>query len=586
MRKVGLRGIFSAQQVGFVTGIGIFALYLRSFFKRIMAEANKYELITMACRSRLLFRTEAEYREALGVSLETVANNRASARSMDMYFGMLAKAAEETADFPLEDFVKAYAEASELYLGLDWGDRTQMASRKRLCRMLFRLYATGGKSLSADEILKFKIKDDDERLLRVFFPDGPDQEPAVDVKLVTLFAFGVARPYVPGSRVRDISDKDTTESLQRLRGLIEVLKADMPRLGSTEKPLALDEWLGLIDDSLADPDELAERTPLWMSTALADISRACLSLVEAERLRAHGEQFGSLHLYGIWVDDADQGKGRFWVFPDNCMMAFCYERDGAAWRLSPYEFRVQVPDSDDCYASFILLAPAGNLRFMLTPSQAIASDLMAWGMMDCSIDEATGEISGLEFIDGPCGLPDWFGWKSWTRLDRADARHERFRSALHDIYDPHSPSSMLLDNVAPELTDCYNDLAARDGKYIYVYDWQPRRCVMRQTQEDVYEYVLAPGEELPSGALFELEISEEHPLYAIPRSVERRGGGWELERFVKMLSDAENIPEAFIVHSSRVRHPRLVFPAYGVTIALDMDALAPLGVKKFTRRIL
>lgn len=145
---------------------------------------------------------------------------------------------------------------------------------------------------------------------------------------------------------------------------------------------------------------------------------------------------------------------------------------------------------------------------------------------------------------------------------------------------------MLLDNVAPELTDCYNGLAARDGKYIYVYDWQPRRCVMRQTQEDVYEYVLAPGEERPSGALFELEISEEHPLYAIPQSVERRGGGWELERFVKMLSDAENIPEAFIVHSSRVRHPRLVFPAYGVTIALDMDALAPLGVKKFTRRIL
>lgn len=133
-----------------------------------MAQADKFDYISIAYRSRLLYRSDSEFRDALGVSFETVANNRHSARDMEMYLGVLSKCAENETALSIVDVIDAYVEASEAYLTLDWGDRTQMASRRKFCRMLFRLYATEGKSLSNEELFKFKIKNDDRRLLNAF----------------------------------------------------------------------------------------------------------------------------------------------------------------------------------------------------------------------------------------------------------------------------------------------------------------------------------------------------------------------------------------------------------------------------------
>ena len=137
-----------------------------------MSENLAYRLIRVAYRSRFVFRTDAEYRKALGVSFETVVNNCGSAADMERYYDNLCRAADYNTDLSLRSLIADYVEASEFYLFLDWGDRAQMASRRRFCRMLFRLYASGGMALTADEIFKFKIKDADERLLNAFFQRG------------------------------------------------------------------------------------------------------------------------------------------------------------------------------------------------------------------------------------------------------------------------------------------------------------------------------------------------------------------------------------------------------------------------------
>lgn len=548
-----------------------------------MDEHSKFEMISVAYRSRLLFRTDAEYRRALGVSFETVVNNQHSARDMEMYYAILAGEASKDVDEPLSDLVSLYKEASEYYLSLDWGARSQLASRRRLCRMLFRLFATGGRELSNDEIFKFKIKADDNRLMKEFFPDGTDELPAVDVRLITLFAFGVLRPYSSAARSRDIRDKETLASLERLRELIKVLREDIPRLGSTEKPLAFDECLDLIDRYLSDGDELADCTPLWMWSLLISITRACRSLVDAERLRLESEHLSALYLYGIWTDDVDRGRNRFWIFPDNIMLSYCYEYDGLTWHLIPYEFKVRITDNTDNMDAFILVSPRGNLNFLLSPENAIEPEQIALGLVDGEYDRATRQLTKLAFHEEPRPFPDWFEWRALERLSRDDPRYGRIRSLLTDLYNPRSPISMFFKNTAPELIDRYNNLAGRDNKYLYVYDWQPRRCIIREREDDTFMYEVAPGEELPADALFELNVSARNPLYAIPLEIERRNyGSIELNRLAEILTDADNIREVYIVYSDRLPLPRLGFPTYSLTVGLDMEILSKIGVLKFT----
>lgn len=544
---------------------------------------TKFDYISVAYRARLLLRTEAEYRQAMGVSYETVANNRDSERDMDMYFGVLARQAAVSAD-GLENVIDAYVDASRLYLSLDWGGRQQMASRRRFCRMLFRLFATVGRPLTSDEIFEYKVKDDDERLLRVFFPDGVGEAPAVDVRLVALFAFGVLRPAANGQRGRDISDRETVEALGRLQGLIEALRGDIPRLGSTEKPLVFDEWLSEVRKGIADGEGLDGWTPLKMYLALMDISRACQSLVIAERQRIESDEYCGMRLYGIWVDDGKRCDDRFWIFLDNCSMAFQYDFDGYMWTLRPYELRVRFDENLEYESDFVLVSPAANLKFALSPHRAIGPEELAKGTIGWEVDDATEEIWRLELHDDRGLFPEWMDWRAWTRLDRGDARHGRFHTALRELYNLLSPDSMYLNNVAPELTDAYNTLVGRDRKYLYVYDWRPRRCVVREVAEDVFVYEMASGEKMPSGALFDLKVSEEYPLYAIPVDMKPRGGDWELNRLAEILADADNIREAYIVRSARSAVPRLVFPTYGGAVGMDMDVLGPLGFKKFTSR--
>ncbi len=552
-----------------------------------MEGLSKYDVISVAYRSRLLFRTDAEYREALGVSFETVINNRDSERDMAMYYDSLNRRAGEYLDesLPLTDLVTDYIVASDYYLSLDWGDRSQMASRKKFCRMLFRLYATAGKELSNDEIYKFKIKNDDSRLLEAFFPDGFDEAPAVDICFTVLMAFGVVKPWTGSTRGHDIRDRETLAAIDRLRELISLLKADMPRLGSMEKPLVFDEWLQTLERAYREQDSLQECTPLWLASSLMVITDVCLSLVIAEEQRQVGEKLQGLYMPGIWVDDSDGGKSRFWIFPDNMLFAFCYTRQGASWEMTPYEFRIMFADKPDHMDSFIMIHPRGNLDFILSSDKAVSNEQLVSGKCDQEIDELSGDISRLILFEGALQFPAWFNWREWKRLEPDEDLYRLFRSVISDVYDTRSPYSVLFLNTAPELTDSTNNLVGRDGKYIYLYDRRPGRFGILERNEGHFTYEDLSCRDDASVALFELSISTENPLYALPVKIKhKKFHNAELNRLAEILTDADNISYIYIMHSGRVKCPRLVFPAYCFSIALDMDILKEIGVIKFTER--
>lgn len=190
----------------------------------------------------------------------------------------------------------------------------------------------------------------------------------------------------------------------------------------------------------------------------------------------------------------------------------------------------------------------------------------------------------LKLYEGPKKIPELFDWRAWELLPADDPRYREFRTVLEAIYDPESPHSMLFRNTAPELTDVTNNIVGLDRKYLYIYDHRPGRFRLREKSPGRFVYAdeSLAGKE-PRG-LFELEVSEEQPLYAIPISVKKiHCDSVEMERFVKMLDDAENINEAYIAHSDRTRFPRLMFPGYGISMALDSEELRKIGVRKIVR---
>ena len=580
--------IFERVWLRFIWNLGSFpAIFAVENITESMEQLSKYDVVSVAYKSRFVFRTDAEYRQALGASYETVVSKRDSERDMEAYYSILTrKAAEMSLENPLDEIIRSYLVASDVYLSLDWGDRSQMASRKKFCRMLFRLSVTAGKPLTNDEIFKFKTKEADQELLNVFFPCGREDAPTVIIGFIVLFAFGIVRPWTAeNSRGRDVRDMETVNALKKLADLLKLLKDDTPRLGVTEKPLAFDQWSEIINGYILDPESRSDCSPLMMLASLVDIARACRSLVILEEQRIEGERFQGLYMHGIWIDDADKGENRFWIFPDNLLVAMCYKRNGVAWELDTYEFKVRQSFNTMCGDTFLLLTPRGNLNYILSPDRFIVDEQMGTGCYEEYRDESTGEINRLKLYDEHLPLPEWLNWREWKQLSHDDSRYKEFRTVLAEIYDPKSPHSVIFRNTAPELSDNVNNLVGHDNKYLYVYDWRPKRFIMREEKQDIFNYEGNCTQYAIAQALFELNISEEYPLYAIPKNMKKRKyGNAQLDRLAEIMTDAENIIEAYIIHSEHIQYPRLVFPTYALSICLDMELLKDTGILKFTHR--
>ncbi|MDE7438766.1 MAG: hypothetical protein K2M93_09815 [Muribaculaceae bacterium] len=547
-----------------------------------MSENLAYRLIRVAYRSRFVFRTDAEYRKALGVSFETVVNNCGSVTDMERYYDNLCRATDYNTDLSLRSLIADYVEASEFYLSLDWGDRAQMASRRRFCRMLFRLYASGGMALTADEIFKFKIKDADERLLNAFFPEGTDKAPAVNIGYIMLFAFGLLKPWSDvNTRSRDFRDEETRDLLDRLRRLIVCLRDDIPRLGSLDKPFVFDDWLNAVDEVQKD-DELEWATPMRFVLSMIDCLRASRSLTDAALTRETVDNMHGLTMNGIWIDDADDGKTRFWVFPDNLLAAFCYQRNGNAWELLPYEMRIRPAVNPEYLDTMFLTAPELNERLIVSPEKVVTDGdrYIAEVSFELEWDDDDEEIVRFDIVRGMGRFPEWLNWDSWVRMNADDDRYKEFREVIKAIYDPANPDSMVFRNALPEITDFVNNIVGRDRKYIYLYDFKPGRFAIFERTSGVFTYEEVAGKKREELSLFDLDISEEQPLYALPINVkERKFGRLDLDRFAEMLRDGENVKTGYIIHSERTKHPRLLFSDYGVIVSLDMEELKKLGVK-------
>ncbi|MDE6026688.1 MAG: hypothetical protein K2G23_01270 [Muribaculaceae bacterium] len=563
---------------------------------------DKSDIIRVAYCSRLFLRSDREHQEVVGVSGPTFRKNLASGVDIDRYYALLDHECRRRTRSSLEKTVMDYVKASEAYVNVDWGARTDARARRRFCRMIFRLVATDGMDLTPDEEKKFRLADSDKELIELFYPGGFDERSAMNMAYVILFAFGITKPWEPTKeRGYDLTDEMISDALKDLRELILQLKEDLPRMGSFEKPLVFDQWVAIIDNHLAHPELFGNCTPVGLMNALTDVANACLSVADPESAVKSAQSMIPIHLPGIWVDDADNGETRFWIFPYNMRYAFCYHEDMNAWVLTPYEFTGQDTDDTQFADSCYFVTPSGSMKMLRGEHKAENITQMAHAGYRLEISPEMEEPVKIEFYKRSLAMPGWFEWSEFRRLTPDDERYGRFREALSDMYDPNNAAYGIFRNQGAELTNIMNNLIGRDTETLYVWDYRlPERFFVTEVEpgSDYFVYDSSYISKRPSFSMRTMEISPEHPLYVIPlspeRTTEKKGDDkkkmsaeerqlW-LQHFERVMKEADHISVVVILRLPASKTPILFFPEVAAAFPLDMKILTQAGVEKITSR--
>ncbi len=549
---------------------------------------STYELTRNAIRSRLLMRTEAEYRDLMGVTGETIRDRRDDREAVRGYFNVLDRECRLQCDRGLASMMRRYTEASAAHRGegFDWMERRQLASRKKFCRWLFRRGVARGVRMSVGEESRFRPKACDEELLRRLYPEGIDAGRTVDVVMLMLITFGVVRPFDPqAARSRDISVEEARRAIVAMKDLVELLRDDTPQMGVTEKPVIYEITIRALERMRPE-----DYTAAVMWEMLNRIEDSCIAVASPQGAADSGMGASGYSMPGIWVDDADGGRSRFWVFPENMLMAFCFSRRGGEWEMDPMEFIFMGREDegeDGLTCSFI--TARGNEQILngdtgiVDPTEVVTADFGTEWNAD------NGEMESISFEPLSGDAPLWMDWKEFRRLPRSDGRLARFREVIAGIYTPGGRLSAGFRNRGWFMTDIVDALIALDGEYLYV-SARPAasRYLLRPVKDsgESYEYV-ADSAGSGTASLRDITISEEYPLYLLPR----RGSTPDhmparRRRFVEACRNTGIDSQVTVYHTPR--HPRgiLCFNKFSVTFALDDggEEIISYGAIKITDR--
>ncbi|MBD5249940.1 MAG: hypothetical protein HDS56_02025 [Barnesiella sp.] len=548
-----------------------------------------YDVIRSAYRSRLLFRTEAEYREMVGVSFETIRDRSADESALSGYYDVLDRECRRQCGESLYDMIEAYIRASAAVAGegFDWMERRQLASRKKFCRWLFRRVSAPGRKMSVDEESKFSPRGCDQALFGEFYPEGYESGRVYDLVFVMLITFGVIRPFdLKSGRGRDITPAEVDRSLDALEALVTTLRDDTPQMGVLPKPIVFDVTLSLLgkDRHLAEEDYSVAR--IW--EVVSRIEDACIAVSSPQKTAETEVAPSGYTMPGIWVDDADEGRSRFWIFPENKLMAFCYTLSDGGWVLSPYEFVFYRHGGRSGFENYcIFVTTRGNRQIINNGGMMEPTEIVSAGYA-CGEKDEYGLFGEIEFEIESGEAPRWFDWRAFRRLPSAHPLHERFMQVISDVYDPASPHSCLFSNAGAFLTDELDALTAIDNDYIYVSDLPaPDRYVMRCDRDDSERFWYEPVFRTvkAAGSLRDIEISPRHPLYILPRRCSHPVS----ERHRRFAEACQNInidSQITIYHTAA--HPAgvLCFNNFSIVFPLDDDCaeLKRYGVVCITDR--
>ena len=129
------------------------------------------------------------------------------------------------------------------------------------------------------------------------------------------------------------------------------------------------------------------------------------------------------------------------------------------------------------------------------------------------------------------------------RLNKPHPLYNHFKKTLGNLYcigtDPNIPFLNYIN--------CYIGM---DNKYIYVSDLpKPEKWIITENDDEIYSFEPKDNSYNLPNSLLDIEISEDHPLYLIPRKRSRKTySSKNIYHFIMRLESMDSIDCATIFH--------------------------------------
>lgn len=232
-----------------------------------------------------------------------------------------------------------------------------------------------------------------------------------------------------------------------------------------------------------------------------------------------------LPLPGLWVDEDDGGRSRFWVFPSNLKAAFSFTRDeDGRWTFDAFEFIMTTHDLEDNDISkdFAVWAAFDYSRNIIARPGSVIEESDAVKYYGIEPHWRNSEI--VRFNMTPLGNPE-ARTVTFRRIGEDFAGYGTFRSVIRSV--------VRLKSRHIPMIKVYDALLAVDEDFIYLRDkdWRREQFGLEEDEDGYFAYEM-----------------EEAALKAIPRNLievlSRKGEGADGIRVYALprkLHDSESV---------------------------------------------
>lgn len=429
---------------------------------------NSFELIDNIIKSRLLAYSDDGYIDLLEKDVDSFRkrDKYASEEELEPIMNNFREAFEDVEAFGPEYMIRSYIKASDAFnlKDFDWGKNKQLASRKKFCRWMFRQAYMNNPDLHDGF---YSPKKEDWELLRCFKPDDEDDAEEIDIVFTLLLTFQVIRPFGSDS-IRALKYSSPLDARDRMLELLEVLQNDLPSFGINKNLNSIVQAAKILyscnDDTVPFPP-----AAFWGMLNKVSLELKAVSS-PAELLDSHVELNGYI-MPGIWVDDAEDGETRFWVFPNNKLMAFCFYLKNREWILNPYEFVFTKLEYEyELDNTCTIATTKGNHQVFITGK--IDEDEYVRLRYEIGDRDEDGRFQTIRFeLENGSDYPYWMTWRSFRRLPIDHALAKEYMHIINEIY---YGSEMLrgfdFRNIGKCITDSADCLVGLDSEFLYLSD--------------------------------------------------------------------------------------------------------------------
>lgn len=461
-------------------------------------------------RSGILFPNRKEGELFIGMTLKSWLNLKKEEKIFEIY-DRLNDRVRELFPVSVNKAINSLITSGKAYLSpVLWeGRRKQSKQRfalKLFFKFIFQNYPHIYRTLPA-----FITINEEEKELAESLEKGLDYSRMALLWFI-LTGYDIINPFVEISRL----PKDSTGfvNLQNYIRLLEDIIKFWPIVGALSSFHEIEIYKKQIESSIENDEYVS---PLILIGQLQNLYDLVEVRSSPENLIISNESADILLPEGIWIDNIDKGKSRFWIFPVNLRMIFCYSFEYGSWQLKVYEAISDYDDENEEYVVSVI-SPEESKKAILNGKLSSESihEMRIWYSED--IEENCLEKLMFEHLND---IPEWFDFSHMMRLKEGSELHARFLEIIGEFYNP-KPFGMALPlvNHSAWMTDTSNSLIAMDEKFLYLKDKGICRHIMTKVKNldgEYYNYIPFPNKKL-AFSLLDIKISENDPLYLIPKN--------------------------------------------------------------------